>query len=128
MNVTEVIGQARDAISVQRVFGAPIEKDGVMVIPVARVMGGAGGGGEDERVAIPIEGTPGETDARGAAAAAGGMGFGMLAGPAGAYVIRGDQVTWQPAFSIERLTAIGGVIGILVLLILRSMLRIVVRS
>ena len=41
MNVDELLGGARDAISVRRVFGDPIEHDGVMVVPVAKVGGGA---------------------------------------------------------------------------------------
>jgi uncharacterized spore protein YtfJ len=37
-----------DALTVKRVFGEPYEKDGVTIIPAARVQGGAGaGGGED---------------------------------------------------------------------------------
>ena len=48
MEVQDVIGQARDALTIKRVFGEPYEKDGVTVIPAARVQGGAGaGGGED---------------------------------------------------------------------------------
>ena len=128
MNVTEILEDARDSISVQRVFGVPIEKNGVMVIPVARVMGGAGGGGEDEHEPTAVDGTPGEAGVHGGAGVSGGMGFGVMAGPAGAYVVKGDQVAWQPAVSVERMTMIGGAIGILTLLILRSMLRIVVRS
>jgi uncharacterized spore protein YtfJ len=50
MEVHDVIAQARDALTVKRVFGEPYEKDGVTVIPAARVQGGAGaGGGEDPR-------------------------------------------------------------------------------
>jgi hypothetical protein len=42
------IAQARDALTVKRVFGEPYEKDGVTIIPGARVEGAAGGGsGED---------------------------------------------------------------------------------
>ncbi|MFL6251189.1 MAG: hypothetical protein ACJ75N_11795 [Actinomycetes bacterium] len=48
MEVQEVLAQARDSMTVKRVFGEPYEKDGVTVIPAARVQGGAGaGGGED---------------------------------------------------------------------------------
>jgi len=47
MDVQEVVGQARDAITVKRVFGDPYEKNGVTVIPAARI-GGAGGGGGGE--------------------------------------------------------------------------------
>jgi uncharacterized spore protein YtfJ len=41
MNVDELLAGARDAISVRRVFGEPIEHDGVVLVPVARVGGGA---------------------------------------------------------------------------------------
>jgi hypothetical protein len=39
MEVQDVIGQARDALTIKRVFGEPYEKDGVTVIPAARVQG-----------------------------------------------------------------------------------------
>ena len=45
MEVNDVITQARDTLTVKRVFGDPYEKNGVTVIPAARVQGGAGGGG-----------------------------------------------------------------------------------
>ena len=48
MEVQDVIAQARDAITVKRVFGEPYEKDGVTVIPAAKVQGGAGGGGGED--------------------------------------------------------------------------------
>ena len=72
----------RDAITVKKVFGDPYQKNGVTVIPAAKVMGG-GGGGSGEGPEGQGQGT--------------GTGFGMAAKPAGAYVIHGDQVRWQPA-------------------------------
>lgn len=45
MDVQDVIAQTRDALTVKKVFGEPYEKSGVTMIPVARVQGGAGGGG-----------------------------------------------------------------------------------
>ena len=42
MNVDELLQGARDAISVKRVYGEPIERDGLTVIPVAAVRGGGG--------------------------------------------------------------------------------------
>ena len=39
-NVQRMIEQARDAMTVRRVFGDPYEKNGVTVIPAARVQGG----------------------------------------------------------------------------------------
>jgi uncharacterized spore protein YtfJ len=42
VEVQDVIAQARDALTVKRVFGEPYEKDGVTIIPAARVQGAAG--------------------------------------------------------------------------------------
>jgi uncharacterized spore protein YtfJ len=84
----------RDAITVKRVFGDPYEKNGVTVIPAAKVMGGGGGG----------EGT-GPVGDSGDQGSGSGTGFGLAAKPAGAYVIRGDEVTWQPAVDVNRIVA-----------------------
>lgn len=43
MDVQQLLENARDTLTVQRVFGDPYERDGVTVIPVARVQGGGGG-------------------------------------------------------------------------------------
>ena len=44
MDVRELTGQARDALTVKRVFGEPYEKDGLTIIPAARVQGAVGAG------------------------------------------------------------------------------------
>jgi uncharacterized spore protein YtfJ len=85
MNVEELLNGARDAISVRRVYGDPIERDGVVVIPAAVVGGGGGGGGDNEDN--------------------GGGGFGLRARPVGAYVIKNGEVTWKPAIDPSRLIA-----------------------
>ena len=38
----------RDAITVRRVYGDPVERDGVTIVPAAAVFGGTGGGGDDD--------------------------------------------------------------------------------
>jgi uncharacterized spore protein YtfJ len=61
MDVQETISQARDAITVKRVFADPYEKDGTTVIPAAAVRGGAGGGSGESptaRAAAPGSGSP----------------------------------------------------------------------
>ncbi len=45
MNVDEALAQARDAMTVKRVFSEPYEKNGVTVIMAAGISGGAGAGG-----------------------------------------------------------------------------------
>jgi uncharacterized spore protein YtfJ len=88
MDVQQLIAQARDMMTVQRVFGDPLEKDGVTIIPAATVQGGGGGGGG--------EGPSGEGKG-------GGGGGGISARPAGAYVIENGAVRWQPAVMEEQL-------------------------
>jgi uncharacterized spore protein YtfJ len=82
MKVTETLQRAQDAMSVRRVFGEPWEKNGVTIIPVAKVAGG-GGGGEDNQ-------------------SNGGAGFGLTSRPVGALVIKDGKVSWRPALDLNR--------------------------
>ena len=96
MQVEELLSKARDNLTVSTVFASPIDKDGVTVIPAARVAGGSGGGtGTDE------EGQQGE-----------GGGFGIHAKPAGVYVIDNGKVSWQPAVDPNRIVAVVGAVAI----------------
>ncbi len=108
MEVQEVIAQARDAITVKRVFGEPYEKNGVTVIPAARVQGGAGGGGG--------EGPEGQGKGS-------GTGFGLSARPVGAFLIRGDEVSWRLAVDINRIVLGGQVVAIVALLTIRAIVK-----
>jgi uncharacterized spore protein YtfJ len=87
MDIEETIANAREAITVKRVYGDPYERDGVTVIPAAAVGGGAGGGGGEDK-----EGGSGR-----------GAGFGLGARPVGAYVITNGSVRWEPAFDLTRI-------------------------
>ena len=107
MQVDEVLAQARDTITVKRVFGDSIERDGSTVIPVANVMGGGGAGSGDS----PNEGT------------GSGVGFGVRATPAGVYIIRDGAVEWQPAVDMGRVILVGQLVAIVFLLVLRSILK-----
>ncbi len=49
MNIDEMVRGTHEALSVRRVYGDPIERDGTTVIPVAKVSGGGGGGGGTRR-------------------------------------------------------------------------------
>ncbi len=111
MDPNELMTQARDALTVKRVFGEPYERDGVTLIAAAVVRGGAGGG--------QGEGTEGE--ARKGSGAGGG--FGLMAKPAGVYVIEGNHVRWQPAVDVNRIVLGGQIVAIVALLVLRGVLR-----
>jgi uncharacterized spore protein YtfJ len=103
MGIQDFLGQVRDAATVKRVFGEPFQEDGVTVIPVASVAAG-GGGGEGRGP----EGTGG---------------FGIAARPAGALVIRGGEVSWQPAVDVNRALFVGGMLGVTALFTLRAVVR-----
>jgi uncharacterized spore protein YtfJ len=108
MVVQDILAQARDTLTVKRVFGEPVEKNGVTVIPVARVLGGGGGGGGEG---------PG-----GQGSGAGG-GFGMVARPVGAFVLRGEELSWQPAVDVTRIVLGGQMVALAALLTIRSIVR-----
>ena len=122
MDVDEVLNQARDAMTVKRVFGDPYEKEGVVVIPVANVMGGAGAGGGPGVGAQPASAGE-EAVGEGARDSGYGMGYGLRATPAGVYVIKGGEVEWKPALDMNRLTLQRAGVTIAALLILRSVIR-----
>ena len=44
MDVENILARASENLSVRRAFGTAYEKDGMLIIPVALVAGGAGGG------------------------------------------------------------------------------------
>jgi uncharacterized spore protein YtfJ len=126
MDVHEVMNHARDAMTVKRVFGDPYEKDGVTVIPVASIMGGAGAGGGTGVGARP-EGASEEAGAgtgdAGAADSGYGMGYGLRATPAGVYVIKDGEVEWKPALDTSRVAMRRAGVAIVGLLVLRSIIR-----
>jgi uncharacterized spore protein YtfJ len=95
-------------MTVKRVFGEPYEKDGVTIIPAARVQGGAGGGsGEDP-----------QGQGRGS-----GSGFGVTARPVGAFIIRDGDLTWRPAIDATRIAIGGQVVAIVALLTARAIYK-----
>ncbi len=101
-DVLETIEKAKEAITVKRVYGDPYEKNGVIVIPAARVQGGGGAGGG--------EGPDGQGTGSGG-------GFGVNAKPAGAFVIQGDDVQWRPAIDVNRIILGGQLVAAAALLL-----------
>lgn len=107
MDIRELLAQAQDAMTVKRVFGEPYEKDGVTIIPVAKISGGAGGGSGE-----------GEPQGRGW-----GGSFSVSAKPAGVYIIKGGTVTWQPALDVNRIILGGQLVAIAFLLVIRAIVQ-----
>ena len=108
MDVQEFTAQARDALTVKRVFGEPYEQDGLTIIPAARVQGAVGAGsGEDP-----------QSQGKGS-----GGGFGMTARPVGAFIIREGELTWRPAVDATRIAIGGQVVAIVALLTARAIFK-----
>jgi uncharacterized spore protein YtfJ len=103
VNVAEMLDGAREAMTVKRVYGEPIEREGLTIVPAADVRGGAGGGGDAENN--------------------GGGGFGLTARPVGVYVVKDGNVAWEPAVDVNRISIMGIVAGIVALLVLRSVIK-----
>ena len=103
MNVDEMLRGARDAMTSRTVFAEPIERDGVLVIPAAKVRGGGGGGADQLNN--------------------GGGGFGLEAKPVGAYIVRDGHVRWEPAIDVNRIVLGGQIVVIVALLVLRAALK-----
>lgn len=106
--IEEMITGARDALTVQRVYGEPYKSNGVTFIPAVALRGGGGGG----------EGEGGESQPAGS-----GGGFGMAARPVGAYQIRGDEVSWVPAADTTKVIVVSEIVLIVGLLVIRSILK-----
>lgn len=118
-----------EAFGVRQVYGEPIEREGTLVIPAARVAtgGGSGGGGGTEpgghhARADDVEGDAGQGTDAGTDPEAddeprtlgegggGGFGFGRRAEPAGALVVDDQGVRWVPAVDVNRIV-LGGQIA-----------------
>ena len=112
LDVQSLLSKANDSITVKRVFGEPIERDGVLVIPAAMVVGG-GGAGFGVGTGLGVEGQQGEGTGSGG-------GWGVQARPVGAFVVRDGVVTWVPAIDWARIAFIGGAVMIAALLARRS--------
>ncbi|MBG0832873.1 sporulation protein [Planomonospora sp. ID67723] len=114
MDIMEVIDQAKDNATVSRVFGEPITREGVTVVPVAKVATGGGGGrGKQEGGDRPGEGS--------------GGGYGLSATPAGVFVIKDGDVRWQPAIDVNRIVLGGQIVGVVLLLTVRAIVRMSLR-
>jgi len=109
--ILDRIREIVDGASAGRVFGEPVSHEGVVVLPAAKVSGGAGGGsgpGDDGKQ--PGGGT--------------GGGFGMSAKALGVFVIReGGRVQWQPAVDVNRIVLGGQLVAVAALLLIRSLVK-----
>ncbi|HEV7964362.1 MAG TPA: spore germination protein GerW family protein [Actinoplanes sp.] len=105
--MTDMLAKVRDAMTVRTAFGEPIVQGDVVVLPAAKIRGGAGGGGSE-----------GGDDDGGS-----GSGFGVTTTPAGAFVIKDGNVKWHPAVDINKIVMGGQIVAVVALLTLRSIMK-----
>ena len=110
MDPREVIKGAREALSVRQVFGEPVERDGITVIPAATLIGGGGGGGGGGERG-PASKQDGEATQSGSGF---GSGFGGVMWPAGAFEIKDGRVSWRPAIDVTRVLLVALALAIAV--------------
>jgi uncharacterized spore protein YtfJ len=107
MEPAGIMDKVRDIVNVRAVIGEPIERDGVLVIPAAKIRGGLGGGRGHE----------------GAEKEGSGGGFGVASTPMGVFVVKDGDVTWRPALDINKIILAGNVVAIAMLLTVRTIVK-----
>jgi uncharacterized spore protein YtfJ len=120
MDAKTLLSRIGETMSVRRAFGEPIERDGIVMVPVAFVAGGGGGGeGPVPPATSGHHPEDAEESSAGTAIVAPPMGSGGGVGgviiPLGVYVMKGGEVRWKPvlqpmllalpAFALIRLVA-----------------------
>ena len=92
-----------------KAFGPPIQQDGTILLPVARVGSRGGAGGGPSAVGRQTRGT--------------GGGFGVSAKPLGVYVLRDGKARWLPAVDVNKIIVGGQLLAAVGMLIGATVLR-----
>ena len=108
--VLDTLRDVVDNVTVGKVFGTPITQGETIVLPVAKVGGGAGGG----------SGT-GPTE-KGQESGGTGGGFGVSAKPLGVFVLRDGKVGWRPAIDVNKVIIGGQIVAVTALLVVRALI------
>jgi uncharacterized spore protein YtfJ len=109
MESMDVLTKARESMDARTVYAEPVTQNGVIVIPAAKVSGGAGGGSGK---------SGGGEEATGQ-----GGGFGVRSTPIGAFVIKDGKVAWRPALDLNKVILSGQIVAIVALLSARAIVR-----
>jgi uncharacterized spore protein YtfJ len=111
-NGTSVLNAVRevvDSTATGKVFGSPIIREGITVLPVAKVSGGGGGGGGGAEGDAPAGGT--------------GGGLGVSAKPLGVFVINEGKVAWRPAVDLNKVIIGAQIVAVVALLTIRAVMK-----
>ena len=104
-----------DALTVRRVFGEAYERDGTLVIPVAKVWGATGSGAGSGQSGASDE-PEGDTVPKGTQVGhGGGGGYGVRVKAVGVFVVDGAGAHWRPALDLNRVILGGQLVAAVVL-------------
>jgi uncharacterized spore protein YtfJ len=107
----DVMRRAVEGATAGTVFGEPITRGDVTVVPVARLSGRGGGGGGS---------APSPDDGQGGGA---GGGLALSAKPAGVIVIKDDSVGWRPVVDVNKVIIGGQVVALAALMTIRALVK-----
>jgi uncharacterized spore protein YtfJ len=113
-SVLDTVREVVDSTTTGKVFGPPINRDGITLLPVAKVSGGGGGGGG---------GAEGDNQAGGT-----GGGLGVSAKALGVFVIKDGKVGWRPALDLNKVIIGAQIVAVVALLTIRAVLKARIRS
>ncbi|NUU17390.1 hypothetical protein HP550_09025 [Cellulomonas humilata] len=112
----DVTRAVNDTLTVRRVFGEAYEREGTLVIPVARVWGATGSGSGSGEVGARAEAAESEDVPAGVQQGhGGGGGYGVHVKAVGVFVVDGSGAHWQPALDLNRVILGGQIVGAVVL-------------
>lgn len=112
-NIKDLVDEIAKQAGPKMVFGESRTIGDRVVIPVAQVAYGGGGGFGREAAE--------EGAAEGAEEAGVGIGFGIQAKPMGTIVVTAEDVRWVPTFDVTRIVALGCMVAVAAMLTMRSM-------
>ena len=100
---------ASETLTVRRVFGEAYERDGTLVIPVARLWGGTGSGSGSGEIGVPADAE--DVPPGGRLGHGGGGGYGVRVKAVGVFVVDGTGTHWKPALDLNRVILGGQLVG-----------------
>jgi uncharacterized spore protein YtfJ len=107
----DVMRAVNETLTVRRVFGEAYERDGTLVIPVAKIWGGTGSGAGSGEAGVRAASEGDETPAGAQVGHGGGGGYGVHVKAVGVYVVDEAGAHWRPALDLNRVILGGQLVG-----------------
>lgn len=110
----DVTRAVNDTLTVRRVFGEAYEREGTLVIPVARVWGATGSGAGSGEAGAPSRAEGEDVPSGHQEGHGGGGGYGVHVKAVGVFVVDASGAHWQPTLDLNRVILGGQLVGAVV--------------